>query len=176
MKLLDLGLQLRKPEPKDAPALYLFKNNFAIGTLLGGFHCGLSYAEILSWIETHNARKDEVILVVAEINNDACLGHIGFYNINFRVRSAEFGILLGKQDQWGRGLGRALTKYFIEYGFLQLNLNRISLTVVEDNQRAVKLYESLGFVREGVLRSAQFKNGEYINLICYSLLRNEYEF
>lgn len=175
MKQLDIDFKLRRAEPKDSQALYVYKNDPSIMPLLGGFHSGMSHGDILNWIATHNSRNDEVLWVVADLENDSCLGHVGLYKIDYRIRSAEFAILLGKQDRWGQGWGKAITKYVVEYGFTQLNMNRISLTVLENNKRALKLYETFGFVKEGVLRCAQFKDGKYLDLCCYALLRDEYD-
>ena len=66
----------------------------------------------------------------------------------YKVRHrAEFGISVLK-DYWGLGLGRALTDACIrcarEAGYAQLELQ-----VVADNERAVSLYRSVGFVEFG---------------------------
>lgn len=165
---------LRKAEAKDIDALYAFKNDPNIMSRLGGFHSGLSCDDIARWIDHHNSRTDEVLWVVADCTDDTCLGHAGLYKIDHRVRSAEFAILLGHQETWGKGLGRAITNHVIEYGFFQLNLNRISLSVLAQNERARRLYDSIGFAREGVLKSAQYKDGKYLDIVCYALLRDEY--
>lgn len=165
---------LRKPEPSDIPSLYIFKNDQQISSMLGGFHSGYSESDIDAWIETHKLLKNEVLWVIADSHDNSCLGHVGLYNIDHRIRSAEFGLLIGRKDKWGIGLGSDITKEVLHYGFSQLNLNRISLTVLQTNNRACSLYQKLGFVPEGTLRSAQFKDGRYVDLLCFSLLRDEY--
>jgi RimJ/RimL family protein N-acetyltransferase len=62
----------------------------------------------------------------------------------------------------------------VGYGFDTLNLNRIHLTVFEDNAAAVRVYEKAGFRREGVLRQGQWREGRYWDLHMMSILRDEY--
>ena len=165
---------LRKPEPFDVDLLYSFKNDSEIFSMLGGFHSGYSFSDISNWIKNHSVAQNEVLWIIADPHDNSCLGHVGLYNIDFRVRSAEFGLLIGNKKKWGMGLGTHVSSSVIQYGFYQLNLNRISLNVLKSNTRACKLYEKLGFILEGTLRSAQFKNGSFIDVCCYSILSSQY--
>ncbi|MBE2184633.1 MAG: GNAT family N-acetyltransferase, partial [Anaerolineae bacterium] len=59
--------------------------------------------------------------------------------------------------------------------FHEINLHRVQLTVFSYNQRAMKLYERLGFVREGVWREAILRDGQAFDTLCYSMLAREYQ-
>ena len=156
--LADQGLVFRRPEPRDLPALLKFKNDPEVTELLCGFHAGMSAADGAAWLEGLRSHDDELVYVIAT-TEDACIGHVGLYGIDHRVRSAELEIMVGVKSLWGRGYGKAATRWMIDYGFAQLNLNRIHLSVLDSNARAVHVYESLGFQKEGLLREAQYKNG-----------------
>ena len=165
------GIILRNPEPRDAISLYSQKNDAEVASLLGGFSKGYSEADITDWIEAHRNRSDEIIFIIADQNTDMCLGHVGFYDINHRIRSAEFAIMIGNKDAWGRGLGRAIAAHMVRYGFEWLNLNRIELSVLATNTRAIALYEKIGFSHEGVKRQSQYKNGHYIDVCFMAILK-----
>lgn len=165
---------LRKPEPHDVPALYRFRNDAEITRFLGGFSVGYAERDLLEWVERHRNARDEVLWVVADAESDACIGHVGLYNIDHRVRAAEFAVLIGDSAHWGNGLGTALTRAALGYGFSQLNLHRIYLTVLDSNPRAIHLYEKLGFVKEGVMRDSQFRDGAYCDTVLMSLLDQEW--
>lgn len=167
------GYRLRKPERSDVDALYIIKNDPEIASMLTGFSTGYSKSDLEGWVEFHRSAKDEALFVIADAN-DRAIGHVGLYQIDHRVRSAAFGILIGDRSAWGKGLGRACTRFAIEYGFDELNLRRIQLEVLATNDRAVKLYRSLGFVEEGRLRQAQWKGGEYIDITLMALFVGEY--
>lgn len=167
------GVLLRRPESRDAAALYAQKNDVEVASLLGGFSKGYSEADIAGWIEAHRGRSDEALFVIADGSTNVCLGHVGLYNIDHRIRSAEFAIMIGDKDAWGRGLGTEITAHMLDYGFKWLNLNRIELTVLASNARAIALYEKLGFTREGVKRQAQYKSGRYVDICLMAKLRED---
>ena len=64
-------------------------------------------------------------------------------------------------DFAGRGLGDALMRALLELADNWLALRRVELTVFVDNERAIRLYERHGFVREGVLKDYAFRAGRY---------------
>jgi ribosomal-protein-alanine N-acetyltransferase len=169
-----VGFRLRKPEPSDTDALYVFKNDAEIASMLGGFFTGYSKIDLEEWVEFHRAAKDEALFVIAD-TKDRAIGHVGLYKINHRIRSGEFAIVIGDRSTWGKGLGRACTRFAIEYGFDELNLRRIYLQVVASNEHAIKLYRSLGFVEEGRLRQAQWQQGKYVDVLLMGLLIEEYD-
>lgn len=167
-------VSLRPPDCSDTQALYEMKNDPETAMLLGGFVHGYSRASILEWIEFHRKQTNEVVWIIAEADTDQCVGHVGLYQIDYRVGLAEFGIVIGNPTFRGRGLGRLCTQAVVNYGFQQLNLNRISLEVLAINERAANLYHSMGFRDEGRLRQAQYRNGQHLDILLMALLREEY--
>ena len=69
-----------------------------------------------------------------------------------------------------RGTGRRILEELIRISFEELHAHRLFLDVYEDNARARHLYESLGFVYEGVMRDAARRDGTYCNLCLMSML------
>jgi RimJ/RimL family protein N-acetyltransferase len=47
----------------------------------------------------------------------------------------------------------------------ELNLHRVFLKVFTFNERAVKLYEKLGFVTEGKMREALYREGTWHDMM-----------
>jgi RimJ/RimL family protein N-acetyltransferase len=74
----------------------------------------------------------------------------------------------------GQGLGRQILAELIRIAFEPFHAHRLFLDVFDDNLRARHLYQSLGFVEEGVLREAALRNGQYCSLRLMSLLDREY--
>ena len=70
------------------------------------------------------------------------------------------GIMVHREYQ-GRGIGRSLLSALLDIADRWLMLKRVQLTVFTDNQRAVGLYRSLGFVVEGTERFAAIRDGRY---------------
>jgi RimJ/RimL family protein N-acetyltransferase len=75
----------------------------------------------------------------------------------------------------GKGLSAKIYSWLLDYLFLQLNMHMVYLEVLESNERAIHVYERLGFRVDGRLRQRIFRNGTYEDSILMSLLRSEYE-
>lgn len=96
-------------------------------------------------------------------------------DIDLINRSAEFGIFIGEKKQRGKGYAIEATQETLSFGFYKLGLNRIFVRVLEDNKTTIKLNNSIGFIREGILRQNVFKNNEYKSSIIMSILKSEYQ-
>jgi diamine N-acetyltransferase len=75
----------------------------------------------------------------------------------------------------GQGLGRRIVRQLMRIVFEDLRAHRFFLDVYDDNARARHLYESLGFVYEGVMREAGERGGDFISLHLMSMLAREYQ-
>jgi RimJ/RimL family protein N-acetyltransferase len=85
------------------------------------------------------------------------------------------GIGLGDRDYWGQGYGTDATHLILRFGFTELNLHRISLTVFDYNTRALQVYRKLGFVEEGRAREFLQRDGRRWDMIFMGLLRSEWQ-
>lgn len=84
-------------------------------------------------------------------------------NANHRTRhSGSIGIMVHKEYQ-NMGVGTSLMETLIDIADNWLMLIRVELTVFEDNERAIHLYEKFGFQKEGIKRLAGIRNGKYEN-------------
>ena len=127
MLSINSHLFLRRPEPSDAAVFYQYKNDPSVISSLGGFHHGLTLSNINHWIDKQSSHDSQIIWSIVFSSSNHCIGHVGFYNIDYRIRCAEFGILIGDKEFQGKGIGFQVTHYLLNYGFYNLNLNRISL-------------------------------------------------
>src|SRR5574341_1374354 len=123
-----------------------------------------------------NTFSDRTALILAVIlkENDSHIGNISLQNINYINRSAEFAILIGEKDYWGKGHSKEAGFLIIKHGFMELNLHRIYCGTSIDNISMQKLAQSLGMTEERRSRGAAFKNGKYVDIIEYGILDNEF--
>jgi len=103
------------------------------------------------------------------------IGGAGFHCIDKRNRLAECGIMIGNRKYWDRGYGTDALLTLLRFGFESLNFNRIQLCVIAFNDRAIHVYEKIGFIREGTWREVHFYQGKYWDMHFYSILRREWE-
>lgn len=88
-------------------------------------------------------------------------------------RSCEFSIRISREFDRGRGIGTVAIQQMLQHAWSDLGLRRLSLTVLETNDRARRAYVRAGFVKEGVLRDAAFIDGSWVNLIVMSVLSTD---
>ncbi len=79
--------------------------------------------------------------------------------------------LLVHDDHVGRGVGTALMRAVVELADDWLRLDRLDLEVYTDNAPAIRLYESLGFEREGTLRRYAVRGGRFVDAYAMGRLR-----
>ena len=74
----------------------------------------------------------------------------------------------------GKGFAKEAYKLFIPFLFQEYKLNKISLEVLSTNERAISLYNKLGFKQEGIKRQEILKEDKFIDSIIMSILKKEY--
>jgi len=126
-------------------------------------------------IESLGKTPGEYCLGVVVRAGDRLIGSVGLHRVHLVNRSAELGIMIGDKSYHGRGYGSEAVRLMVRYGFEELNLNRIDLHVLAHNLRAICCYQKAGFVHEGCLRQAMFRNGHYEDEYRFSMLRDEWE-
>jgi RimJ/RimL family protein N-acetyltransferase len=164
---------LRPPHVDDAPRYVRWLNDEQVRQWVTFYLPMPEHAE-REWIEAAPARRDEVHFALVLRAGDRHIGGLGLHQIRWKDRAATFGIFIGEPDCWGQGYGAEATRLLLRYAFATLNLNRVELGVFAFNKRAIRVYEKLGFVREGVRREWAFINGRYTDEVAYSILAREY--
>lgn len=101
------------------------------------------------------------------------VGICGYHEINRTDQSVVIGYWLSKQAQ-GKGVITRCTKFFLDYAFETLSLNKVLIPVAEENEKSRAVCERLGLVSEGVKKHAENLYGKYVNHICYSLSRDQW--
>ena len=142
-------------------------------------HLPLALWDETRWFESLSTHSIEQrpLAIEASVPGDGWkhIGSVGLEGVEWMNRSASFGIFIGEKSFWNRGYGTEATRLTVRHGFETLNLNRIFLYVYQTNPRAIRAYEKAGFVAEGWLREAIYRNGKYFNVLLMSILRSEWE-
>lgn len=101
-------------------------------------------------------------------------GTIGFNHIDKTNKIGIIGYWLGEKFQ-GKGIMSRAFKNVIDYGFIELQLNRIQVNVGVGNYKSRALPEQFGFTKEGVARQVEWLYDHYVDHIIYGLLAEEWE-
>ena len=119
--------------------------------------------------------KDQKHFVIADKQTESYIGQIDLLKIDWKNRMTEMGIVIGKKNLLGKGIGTEAIKLLQRFVFERLNMNRLQLCVHDYNQRAYKCYKKCGFVEEGRSRQLFYINGHYTDFIQMAILREEYD-
>lgn len=164
---------LRLLEERDLPLRVKWVNDPEIRHLLM-FDYPLSLAKTQAWFRQTVMDATKVHFSIVDRATDAVIGMTGLLDISTRHQRAQFYITIGEKGYWGKGIAGEVINLVIEYGFRELNLNRIFLYTLPGNEKARKVYEKKGFVREGELRQHYYCVGKYQDLTVQSILKSDW--
>lgn len=109
--------------------------------------------------------KDIFFWAILTKNNCRHIGNIKIDPIDIEENSGEYGILIGDKTQWGKGYALEASLKIFQYCFEKINLSKVTLGVIENNHKAIKSYEKMGFVVESVIQNAGIYDGKSSNTI-----------
>lgn len=101
------------------------------------------------------------------------MGTVSLKNINMEDRNAEYAITMRKKSM-GTGLAYEATKEILSIAYRELDLHKVYLDVVCDNVRAVKFYEKVGFIKEGIWKQHLLIKHEFKDVMWLRLLKEEW--
>ena len=124
--------------------------------------------------EAEQSEPDASAVSLVIVADDRPVGDINLFQIDTRNRHALIGLSLWRAEDRDHGYGSDAIRAMLRWGFGHLNLHRIELAVDGTNERAMHVYEKLGFVREGVRRQHHYDGGVYHDEITMAILDCEF--
>jgi RimJ/RimL family protein N-acetyltransferase len=131
----------------------------------------ISFESHRGWIESLPKRSD---VKMYGIYDSDWLGVCGLTSVDLINRKAEFSLYIGPEHQ-GKGYGKAALKTLCAHGFKAIGLNHIFGESFDGNP-AIKMFEDVGFKKEGTRRSFYFRDGKFVDAHLYSLLADEWKY
>lgn len=171
MKLETNRLLLRKMQDDDAISLFTIWSDPIVTEHMNisAFKKVDQATEMIRYLnklaEDHQAIRYSVILQ----HSGEVIGSCGFNHFDFANQKAEIGYELA-YEHWGNGYAQEAINCLTNYGFKELDLNRIEAKVAPENTSSVKLLQRLAFTYEGTLRQAEKYDGMFHDLSLYSKL------
>ncbi len=127
----------------------------------------LEYEKTLDWFEKNKDRTDRYDAVI-ECGGEA-VGLIGLLSVDRKNSKAEYYISMGETSVKRKGVAFRASRLLLDYAFLTLRLNKVYAYTEIDNVPFQRLAESLGFLREGVLKADIYSRGSYVDRIVYGM-------
>lgn len=170
MILRDEVVLLRAIEESDAETLMDLINDPEVENAVCGWSYPVSLASQKKWIS--NLSNDSTVRYAVDFENKI-VGAAIISSIDMKNRTANMNIKLLKTAR-GKGIATHAVKLMVQYCFEELNLHCLTANVIERNADSRKLFEKFGFSQDGILRDRVYKNGQYHNIIAFSLLKEEF--
>jgi RimJ/RimL family protein N-acetyltransferase len=137
----------------------------------------VSRAQEVSFFELTERQWNEASAYRFEIHaadDSRLIGICGLDSTDLVHRHAEVGIFIGSRADQNRGYGRDAIVTLLRFGFDHLGLHRIGIMANAENERAVHLYASIGFVEVGREREVVFMRGHFRDHVCFDILEDEF--
>ncbi len=134
-----------------------------------------SESAIHKWLDGNERDRDSFALAIRMLYSDDLIGYVQIDGIQWTHGCGWLAIGIGSPSHRNKGYGTEAMRLTMRFAFHELNLHRLQLTVFGYNEAAIKLYERLGFQREGAFREYLRRDGERHDMILYGILAREWE-
>jgi RimJ/RimL family protein N-acetyltransferase len=173
--LVGERVRLRGVREDDLPTLARWEMDTGRLATLSDWVVPPSEAAAKERIAKWSANEEDRIGFAIETLDDppALIGHLGLWGARPKDRHATLAIALGR-EYIGRGYGTDAMRVIVGYGFREMGLHRIQLTVAPFNPAGIRAYEKAGFVEEGRHRESVWHDGRWYDEVLMSVLDHEW--
>lgn len=165
MSMVGTKVMLRPVRLDDAAIMGEWKNDEQTYMYLGGGYQPISLDQYRKWVENMIDQTGSNKRFIIENMEHQPIGMVGLYSINWIHRTCEIGAFIGDHGSQNRGLATEACHIIEQYASFYLNLRKISLKVVDENNRAKAFWQKLGYNAVGKLRKERFINGKYCDVV-----------
>lgn len=162
-----MEIKIREFSEKDIPYKVKWINDESNNKYLH-YDLPLREDKTLVWFKNNKDRTDRLDLIITF--NDKPIGLIGLLDIDNKNKKAEYYICMGEEKYKGKGLAYNASKLLIEYAYNELHLNKVYLHTEKNNIAAQKLFEKIGFEKEGLLKHDLIYNGKKKDRYIYGII------
>ncbi len=173
MQFIKNNIRLRKINFDDTDLIIKWRNSKSVKENLFAQE-NLTVEQHAMWMK-NNIETNKCFQFIIEIkDSNTPIGTTFIKNIDKLNNKGEFGIFIGENNNRGHGYGTIATHLTLDFGFNELKLNRIYLSVINVNKSAIKCYENTGFKIDGIMREDYKREESYYDIVVMSILKNDY--
>jgi diamine N-acetyltransferase len=169
------GLVTLGPLRRDLlPRYQRWMNDFAVVRNLGTPPIPMTMEREEGWFERAAKSDDTFSFTIYERASGIPIGNTSLMGLDWRSRTAEFGILIGEAAGRGKGYGTETARLMLDYAFVALGLHSVYLRVHEYNLAGRRAYEKAGYREFGRRRQSQQTGGTFWDTIYMDCLASEF--
>jgi RimJ/RimL family protein N-acetyltransferase len=161
---------------EDAEITWKWRNLPATRDLFAGHPFYVNPEKERKWIEKYvYSDMPNAAFGVEVAETETLIGIVFLTDINMLHRNAHLSYFFGEEkDRRPRDFLRAI-HMAADLAFYKLNLHRLYGKILETYDKHMRFIEHSNGKREGIQREAVFHNGKYVNLINFSILREDWD-
>ncbi len=127
----------------------------------------------------HNAWFDAMLADVSKVYwkivaDGVAVGAVFLTGVSSQGSSCEWGMYLADVNTRGKGVAQAACALSFRYAFNELAVDAVKCEAVAQNENAIGLYESVGYVRTGIQIDAVQRGGEMLSVVTLELTRKSW--
>jgi ribosomal-protein-serine acetyltransferase len=173
---LDEEITLRHVQESDAPEMFRLTDASRE-----------ELREWLPWVDGTRTRQDSLTFIQLTLDayearrglncgvfyKGKLTGMVSFNLIDWQNRTGHIGYWLATAYS-GQGIMTRAVRGLIDYGFYELELNRIEIRAAVENKKSRAIPERLSFQQEGMIRQAEWLYDHFVDHAVYGILRAEW--
>jgi ribosomal-protein-alanine N-acetyltransferase len=166
---------LREPRATDAAALFSLLSTDAVARFItpppptvDGFE------RYIAWAQRQRVAGQYVCFAIVQRGADSPIGMVHVRALGPGFGTADWGFAIASEF-WGTGMFSEAAELVLDFAFSILKTHRLEARAAMCNARGNGAMKKLGAEREGVLRHGFFRNGEYLDQVLWSILREDWQ-
>jgi ribosomal-protein-alanine N-acetyltransferase len=151
-------------------------NDNEINKFLAVSHSKQTKVKVVDYINSLRNRNNCDMFAIFDKETNGHIGNLTITSFNTNNNgSMDFGIMIADKLSRSIGIGAEVMISFIDFIFSYDTIERISASAASENFKSCKTLESIGFMKEGIIRKiTPLNNGEKCDNIHYGLLKEEW--
>ncbi len=165
---------LRELRLSDAPSLLAMLGSEEVARFISPPPTTVEgFEQFIQW--THNQRLagTYVCFAVVPVGYETAIGLFQVRQLEPGFATAEWGFAIGS-GFWGTGVFLECARLVVDFAFEEIGVNRLEARSCVRNGRGNGALRKVGALQEGVLRRSFFRNGEHLDQVLWSILREDW--
>jgi RimJ/RimL family protein N-acetyltransferase len=131
------------------------------------------FEEFIGWTQSQRMAGNYVCFAVVPVGYDTAIGLFQVRQLEPGFATAEWGFAIGS-GFWGTGVFLECARLVVDFAFEAIGVHRLEARSCVRNGRGNGALRKVGALQEGVLRRSFYRNGEHLDQVLWSILREDW--
>jgi len=167
-------ITLREPRAGDAPSLFSLLSTEEVSRFISPPPTSVeAFERYIAWSQRQRAAGLYVCFAVVPRGADTPIGLVHLRALGPGFGTADWGFAIGSEF-WSKGIFTEAAELVLDFAFEVLHTHRLEARAAVCNARGNGALRKLGAEREGLLRHAFFRDGDYLDQVLWSILAEDW--